>query len=428
MTALVLWGPGRAQPAIGAKIWGLPVEGTTTLAVRLQTSRRFLGYDDDLAIHDLKLELPGLAAEPWRGSTDETGVAEVSIATAEPLPKLVPVRLTRGREVLLEGEITAGPPIRMDPPSRQVIGGATTGPLQIEVDLPRGHLVSPFPSEMRITVSRDGQPARAKISPRAPGAEIHPAEVMTDAEGQARLEVKALALALDLEIDALAEGDPSRGHWEGKVPLDHGAVFLEPVVASEGQAVLQLRSTRPDGTVYASIVSEKGRIQGLSVPIAERGGFGVGSATVRLPPSEWLMVITGTDPFEQSDATVAWPLRPPEGVASPPRLAVLVDGMPQAEQRERGRAWVAKRSAILVIAAAAFAEALLLIYRSRRAQRALDEHLRRAAGSDEADALSLEDRDKLLHAGNQVGGILVGLFVALVVFGFAIVATLNLFR
>lgn len=439
VTALVLLGPGRARPVVGARLWGVPVETTGALALRVETAQRYLGLDDIVAVEDLTFDLPGKASRPWTGATGADGIAEIEVELAEELSSSVPVRLRRGREVLIEAELDLVPP-SFDAPTPAIAGGATSGDIEIQVDVPRGHVVSPFPGELRVTTRREGEPVRATVALSAPGATVSPPKAVTDEQGVARFEVEAVALTLDLEVEASdVTGRPdARGRWQGKVPIDHGAVFLEPatlIAPGEadgtfpgGEVTLRFRSARSEGIVYASIVSDRGRLRGLSVPLTERGGFGVAEVSVSLPRSRWLNVVTATDPFEQADSTVAWPLFPREGVTAAPRLALLVDGMPQAEQRELARAWAAKRSAVIVVAAAALLEVLLLIHRSRLAQRTLQEHLVRAAGAGDDDALSPEDREKLARAGNPSASLLVGVFVVLVVLAFAVVATLSLFR
>jgi hypothetical protein len=129
------------------------------------------------------------------------------------------------------------------------------------------------------------------------------------------------------------------------------------------------------------------------------------------------------DPFEQGAGTVAWPIEPPEGARQAPPLALLLDGLPAAQDRERQRAWASRRVGLILIGAAALAEVLLLLVQSRAAQRRLEEHL-----ADASDALPEADRARLMDSAREHPLLRALLAVALVGLAFALVAALTTFR
>ncbi len=224
------------------------------------------------------------------------------------------------------------------------------------------------------------------------------------------------------------------GKWAGRLPVLPGAIWLEPP-GGEAPGRLRLIAPAPRERAYVSIVGERGRVRGAAVPLArDAAGFWSGEATVALGEGAIAAVIAG-DPYEQGAGTVAWPIGPgaPERAVTPPRIALLADGLPAAEARERLRAGRARRAGLAVLGAAGLAEALLLLLRSRRAARKLEAHLQEAstgrAGEDGAAApIEAADRERLISAARSEPALRVLVLAALVGLGFAAIAALASFR
>ncbi|UQA55422.1 hypothetical protein [Polyangium aurulentum] len=427
VTALVLLGPGSARPALGARVHGLPVAGGTTLALRLTGARRLFGVDDVASLDDVRVEAhdgptPLSAAHTSLGPD---GVGEVVLHADTPLSGPISLRVLRGEHVLVEGAV----PLRPAAPLATKTGavhGVGSGDLAIAVSTTRGQLAAPFPEAVRIEIPGA---AGVAIEASAPGAEITPDKVITDARGVASIRVKPVAHHVELELRARAL-DGRTGRWEGLLPVLPGAVWLDP---SRTQGALVLVSPAPRERVYVSIVADEGRLLGAVVPLVQDAeGFFRGQFA--FTPARGAQLVVSTDPQERGAGTVAWPLEPPEGAALAPRIEPLLDGMPDAEAREKARAGRARRAAIQVVGASALFEILLLLVRSRRAQQKLEEGLADAAVRGADPGLGLEvpvpeaDRRGVLRAARERPTLRVALAVALVLLAFAVVAAVSTFR
>lgn len=164
---------------------------------------------------------------------------------------------------------------------------------------------------------------------------------------------------------------------------------------------------------------------GAVVPLArDAQGFYAGELTPPdLPSARLLYATVAGDPMEKGAGTVAWPIRPAEGAVVPRLLALLLDGIPGALEREKQRAWVTRRAGLLLIATAALAEVLLLLTGGRASQRRLEAHMTGASGT-----LPEADRAKLLDSAREQPVLRALLVVALVGLGFAMVGALATFR
>jgi hypothetical protein len=428
VAALVFLGPGALAPAAAARVRGAPAEGARTLSLRIEAVRAYHDVIDALEARELLVEAtaPGQSLAPFRGDAGPDGIAD-AVLTA-PAPLRGPVALTisakgpRGRRVLAYGTL----PLRRAAPAFVQLGtlaGHTRGDLAIRVDAVRGIFASPFPEKVRIWVSLIPDAplgGRADLVLSGAGLRITPERVTTDEQGRAEVHVEALAHNVELAIDAKIAGRKAR--WEGTLPVVPGAIWIDP---ASRPGTLTLVSPSPRPRAYLSLWSEEGRVLGASVPLARDGlGFFRGEVQAAIPPSAITYAVVAGDALEQGSGTVAWPLRPAEGaVAASPKLALLLDGVPAALGREKERAWSARRTGLILIGIAAFAEVLLLLAQSRAAQRRLDAHF-----ADSAAALPEEDRRRLLGATRERPVLRVLLLISLTALGFALIAALSTFR
>ncbi|WP_437630978.1 hypothetical protein [Sorangium sp. So ce854] len=354
--------------------------------------------------------------------------------------------------------------------------GAAQGELRIRVTAPRGAMAAPFPERVRVAVeTEDGTPVTgARVEASAVGADLEgqgdgPVLVAADARGTAELAVQPLSHTVELTVRAtrpgkIAGAPGADGSWEGRLPVIPGAIWLDPGGLAGERPALRLVSPTPRPRAYVSIGGARGRLRGAVVPLAPDGagffsgslalpggpagrsadGAGSFSGSPALPdgpaglPDDpaggaagWAVV--ASDPYEQGAGTVAWPLAATAGPASPRRVALLADGLPAAEARERARAAQARRAGLAVLGATAAAEMLLLALRSRTARRRLEAHLAAAAGGAGEDGaagapLSREDRGRLLAAARAEPLLSVLALAALVGLSFATVAALATFR
>ena len=442
VAALAFLGPGGLHAATGVRVRGLPVEGGRALALRVEVVRSFHDVVDTVAVSGIEVEAsaPGQVLSTWRGAAGPDGIAEARLEAREPLRGSVAVAVTAPHDgrtaVLASGEI----PLRAPASARSretlvqsgLVRGAVHGDLAIRVEATRGVLASPFAERMHVAVSSvlgDAPVGRAEIELSGPGLEVAPARLTTDERGIGAFDVKALAHNVELSITARAGDKTAR--WEGTLPVVPGALWLDPALdPASPEGVVSLVSAVPRERAYLSLWSEEGRIFGAVVPLVRDGfGFFRGQVTAKLPPSARLVYATvAGDPVEQGSGTVAWPIRPAAGAvarvgAGARGLEMLLDGVPAAVEREKLRAWAARRAGLLVIGAAALAEVLLLLSQSRTSQRRLDAHLLRASAT-----LPEEDRRRLLGAGRESPLLRASLAMALVGLGFALVAALSTFR
>ncbi|WP_438014761.1 hypothetical protein WMF18_28220 [Sorangium sp. So ce315] len=480
LAAVVLLGPGSERMTTGVRVWGAPVAGSEALALRIEGVRRLYGAEDPAAIPQIEVSAASAGAplERWTGAIDTDGIGEALLRAPDGLKEPVVVRIARDGEALFEERVPLAP---SSPAGTSALPGAAhasalpgaahasalpgvaQGELRIRVTAPRGAMAAPFPERVRVAVeTEDGTPVTgARVEASAVGADLEgqgdgPVLVAADARGAAELAVKPLSHTVELTVRAtrpgrIAGAPGADGSWEGRLPVIPGAIWLDPGGLAGERPMLRLVSPTPRPRAYVSIGGARGRRLGAVVPLAPDGaGFFSGSLALPDGPARspgepaggatdgatdgaagWAVV--AGDPYEQGAGTVAWPLAAAAGPASPRRVALLADGLPAAEARERARAAQARRAGLAVLGATAAAEMLLLALRSRTARRRLEAHLAAAAGGAGEDGaagapLSREDRGRLLAAARAEPLLSVLALAALVGLSFATVAALATFR
>ncbi|WP_437523035.1 hypothetical protein WME79_33145 [Sorangium sp. So ce726] len=449
LAALAILGPGSPRMATGVRVWGTPVAGSGALALRVEGMRRLHGADDPAAIPQIEVSATsaGSPLERWTGSLDKDGIGEARLRAPAGLQEPVTVRIALGSDTLLERQLPLLPPLPAAETS--ALPGAAHGELRLQVAAARGALAAPFPERVRVAIeTQDGTPAAgARLEASTVGAEIEghgsgPAQITADARGAAELTLKPLAHTVELTLRATRPGSAppgtriASGTWEGKLPVIPGAIWLDPGGLDGERPELRLISPTPRPRAYVSIGGARGRALGTIVPlVADGAGFFSGRVTLpdSLAPGEADWAVVASDPYEQGVGTVAWPIASAVASASPRRVELLADGMPAAEARERARASHARRAGLLVLAASAVVQVLLLALRSRTARRRLEAHVAAASGGEGKDGthgapLSREDRDRLLAAVRAEPLLSVLALAALVGLSFAAVAALATFR
>ena len=434
VTALVLLGPGALRPATAVRLRGVPTAGGRTVALRLEALTSLYDIDEVTALDAIHVDAVAAGARigAWSGDADKDGIAEVRLDSPAPIEGPLLVSVTRRGVLLGRGTI----PLRPAEPiatKRGVLLGTAQGALGIQVEALRGVLASPFPETLTLSVSEalGGAPAQADLEitalgadlslPGSPAGAVEPApfRLTTNDRGAARVVVKPLAH--DVTLTITAKTLEKAGRWEGLLPVVPGAAWIDP---ASGAGALTIVSPAPHAFAYLSFWSEQGRVAGASLPLAkDADGFYRARVTPALPASARILYVSvAGDPLEQGAGTVAWPLRPAEGLVAARPLELLLDGIPAARALETSRAWSARRAGLFVIAAAALAEILLLLYRSRASQQKLEAHFL------EGEPEGSPERPGLLRAAREHMVLRALLGVAMIALAFAIIGALTSLR
>lgn len=426
MAALVL-GPGRERPATGARVWGVPADGARVLALRLETMERQYGSDRAMPVDpiDVTIAQGGKTLGSWTGSSGDDGVAEVRIETAEPLAGQVEVRASSGRRALADGVVTLGSiePLRFE---ERAVEGKAEGDVKLAVSIARGVLAAPFAGVVRVKGTVGGAPATGELlALTVQGADLDEDAtkgLVLDANGEASIVLTPTWHSVELRISAASQvehGEP-QGSWQGGLPVQPGALWLR----MRGD-VAEVLSPVPRDRIYVSALGERGRVLGAIVPVQkDASGFYVGTLPLadvtRLGAAA--MTLAG-DPEELGSGTVTFPIARTVAVKEPPRVAMLIDGVPFAERIEKKRAALARMVSVGVAFLAAVFEAILLVLVSRESQAKLAAHL--AAASEDADDRAAAARMTVAPASRAIT--LVAL-VGIVLLSFGAVAAFAVVR
>jgi hypothetical protein len=211
----------------------------------------------------------------------------------------------------------------------------------------------------------------AAVSPPAPPSE------WTCAAGRWRLGWTAtlIAQAPPVELEVLVKTTAGeRSYWRGEIPVVLGWPWADEQSAGAGRLLVRSVSAAPE--LYASVVGPGGRLWGQVLTLAPdaEGLTRVELALPTMPPGPFVLRLSSA-PAEPSATTARWPLRPALGSLDGTELAVLLDGLPAAHDREERRRARARLPAVAFVAAAGLFELAYLLRRHRlgreRALRAL---------------------------------------------------------
>lgn len=379
--AFVLLGPGARRPLEAARVYGLPVVGSTRFAVRVESVGRYA---------DLERPIGGPIQLEWShagqvlGATAATagpdGWVELAGEFASPFPSEARLVLGRADKVLGDGFVVGRAPLQVRP-SRWCEATGNHG--RFELCVPRGIAVPELPEQVQLTWRTIGSqaPPKAVLEFTASGGEVQKLRMSggpsCDASGCTEswtfnVIARAPTVSLDVELRA---GD-EHVTYHGELPLQAGGIWLVPPVFREPQ--LTVRSATPRRTAYLSLLSKSGRIWGGFLPLTdEPHGFASGTlATSGIPAfsDSALTLVIASDPSEPVDYVVAWPLALDERVEVLPATRLL-DGMPQAIEREEQRMKAIRLPVSGLILVSAVAVVALLVRRIAREKRRLQAHL-----------------------------------------------------
>jgi hypothetical protein len=435
VTALVLLGPGALRPAVGVRLRGVPLAGGHVVALRLEAVKSLYDVDDVTALGGIHVDAVagGARLGTWSGDADVDGIAEVRLESPAPIEGPLGVVVTRNGALLAKGSIPLRPAEAIGT-RRGFVPGTVEGALAIQVEAVRGALAAPFPETLSLTVTEvlGGAPVQADLELAVLGADLAavgstvnaapvalPYRLTTNNRGAARVVLKPLSHDVNLTITAKTL--EKTGRWDGLMPIVPGAAWIDP---AGGLGPLTVVSPAPHAFAYLSFWSEEGRVAGAALPLSkDPDGFYRARVTPPLPTGARILYVSvAGDPLEGGAGTVAWPLRPAEAAVTTRPFELLLDGIPAARALEKARAWSSRRAGLAVIAAAALAEILLLLYRSRVSQQKLEAHFL------EGEAADSPERPALLRAAREhmVLRALVG--VAMIALAFAIIGALTSLR
>lgn len=425
-TAALVLGPGRERPAIGARLWGIPRDGGTVAAFRIETLERQYGSDRAVAVDGLELSvrLAGSEIGRWTGRSGDDGVAEALVRAERPLSGPIELRIRSGRTLLGEGPLPQRPlpPLTLE---KRRVEGTAEGPVKLQLDIVRGVLAAPFPGSVRVLAMRDGSPAEGIfLKPSANGAET-PAigrEIVTSSTGEATFSVTPTWHAVDLKVEATdrSVNPPTISKWEGGLPVQPGALWLG---LSRPQA--EILSPVPRERVYVTAIGAMGRVFGQVVALSKNdSGFYQGTLDMTELTRHGAEAVTlAGDPTEVGSGTVTWPVDSSWAVVAAPRVERLYDGLPFAELREQKRAGTARLASVTVALLAGVFEVILLVLYSRESQRKLAAHL--AQLSEDAEERAAASR---MTAAPISRAITLVVTIGLVVLGFGAVAAFAIVR
>jgi hypothetical protein len=398
ITAVMLLGPARERPALGARVDGYPVVGSERVSFRVATlEHRAEGYRD-VALEGVRVDLRD--AGGILGSA-EVAAGEVVVPLLRPLAGSARVRVSAGEHVLADGELTAHPLLDVSEPPAYI---EESRAFRLSVVVTRGQLLPEFPETLRVEVSGPSL-ADPRLVAEARGGDARvvagPTRRCQDERCRFDWSIEATARSPSLEVElTVRDGDAERARASTPLPVLPGGVWLDPTRRGN---VVSLRSSIAREPAYLSVVGPHGRVWGTQVAMAlDDSGFA--GAEVALPlvdfPSVRALRVS-SDATEPDDATVSWPLGR-ENVAAG-ALDRIADGMPAAIAAERERRAAARRPAFGLVLAAAVFELGYLAWRARRSRRDLASRLDPALLEAPLSAVSVA----------LAGGAIALLFVAL---------------
>ena len=391
----------RTGDTMAARIYGGPPGPDRVLSWRVVLQRRDRGYYDPVPNIPLVVRvLAGDQSAQTEGVTDDEGAWEVRL----PLPpgacstlSVIAHRRDDPRP-LATGDVPVAPALWSQSFGRvdALLSGRRSGDLRIEVAALRGIMAAPFPDQILIRVSRPADAAdvaNASISLSAQGVDLpKDTNLRTDAFGRLLLRLTPTFHSPTIEIRATDEAGV-QGAFEGVLPVQAGALWLDPDALARGR--IEVASPVGHRHAYITVFNRNARLFAtrLDMTADADGGARGGIALPPLPDGD-LWLLTSPDPQGQGveAQTVAWPLtlgtrdepRPSARDGARVLTPLLLDGVPTMTANLRSDAVAGRFRAMLILAAAALLESVLLAWRARQARRELELLLASHADIDEA--------------------------------------------
>jgi hypothetical protein len=257
------------------------------------------GAGNSFGIAEFNAPLPTAAASSAslrielasRAQPGEPAVQEPVLASGE-LPSSLPAR---------DGAVAKWP---ARPRRGGWLEGTIAGSLTLRAGLVHGVLAVPFTGELRVVVTDGRTPiVGVTVSAQAEGATLGP-HPPTDASGVTAIPIVPQSHVVEVSLEAASE--QLRGTWFGLLPVVPGALH-----ADVNGRTLRVQSPIDRSIAYVNVVSERGTLAALSVPLMANKAF---AGAVELPEHVSLTALRGAFAFTSSEpdmrsmAAVGWPL------------------------------------------------------------------------------------------------------------------------
>lgn len=379
---------GAPRKLHGARVYGGPSEGVSTLSLRVESVEREGEREAPFWNGPLTARARASSGPDARFSVKQAvhGVADLELPFGRAVHGPIEFELRDAASAVLASGRFELDVTRWAARARRRGGwirGRADRSLVLAVAAERGAFVVGTPGLLLIRVESAGRPvAGAALDVSAEGARVSGTErLRSDERGRAHVFFEALDLNPSLRVEARADGEQN-GLIETPIPVAAGGMHA---FATDGE--LRIESAVPRGEAFFSVVSERQRLAGGVIPLAPNGrGGALGSIRLtRLAMPEGVLstqspswVVVSSEVDQNSAAAIGWPLAtgPEPAQTFDVADALLLDGLPAAFSREQAR-----RSRVRWLTAAfiglAFALSVaLLVLRVRAADRDIAQHLR----------------------------------------------------
>ncbi|HWZ91086.1 MAG TPA: hypothetical protein VNW92_19630 [Polyangiaceae bacterium] len=369
---------GVARTITGARVYGGPTEGVSTLSLRIETVTR----DGEREAPAWPGPLHVRATERGRAPSEVTvaravaGVAEAALELPADNYGSVALEVQSASGAVLARGDVALDVTRWAARARRRGGwirGRELGSLVLGIAPERGTFVVGSTDRLWIRVERAGNPVPgATLTVSADGARLTSAEhLQSDARGYARVNLEPSDLNPTVHVEAHTE-DGQSGQIESGVPVVPGG--FHALVTPTG---FRVETAVPRSEAYFSVVSDSARVSGgvLALLPDGRGGSVATAELAPWPHPAWLVVSSEVD--ENSVAAIGWPL---DSGAEPAHTfdvpeALLLDGLPAAFAHEQARRSRVRWLTAAFIAGAFALSVALLVLRVRAAEHDIARHL-----------------------------------------------------
>ncbi|MEI9935834.1 MAG: hypothetical protein WDO69_01290 [Pseudomonadota bacterium] len=369
----------------GARVYGGPTEGASTLSLRVERVEREGERERAIWNGPLRVRARASGGPDVIVSVQQAvhGVADFDVPFERPVHGPIELELTDASLASLASGHFELDVSRWAARARRRGGwirGRADRSLVVSVAAERGAFVVGSPGALSIRVEREGVPVvGASLLVSAEGARMSGVEQLrTDERGRARAFFEASELNPTVRVEARTESGES-GLIDTGIPVVGGGFRVMSVPDA-----LLVESAVPHTEVFFSLVSDRQRLAGGVIALSPngRGGWAGTVPVTDWPTPAWLVVSSEVD--QNSAATIGWPLdlgpEPAQTFDVPDVL--LLDGLPGAFAREQARRSHVRWLTASFIALAFALSVVQLVLRVRAADRHISEHLREGLEQD----------------------------------------------
>ena len=369
---------GVTRKITGARVYGGPTEGVSSLSLRVEVVTR-----------DGESESPARFG-PERVRVTPRGGAPVDAVVGHSVSGVADVELVLGAvnhgPIALEvrgasGALLASGDIELDVTRWAArarrrggwIRGRDLGSLVLSIAPARGAFVVGSSDPLWIRVERGGNPVvGARLTVSADGARLTGVEhLLSDARGRASVDFEPTDLNPTVSVEAHSADGQGAIIESGVVVVPGGFHVLRTATG------VRIESAVPRSEAYFSLVTDTRRVLGGVLTLASdgRGGSVTKVELPSFPEPAWLVVSSEVD--QNSVAAIGWPLdsstEPAQTFDVPDTL--LLNGLPAAFAREQTRRSRVRWLTGAFIALAFALSVVLLVVRVRAAEHDITRHL-----------------------------------------------------